>query len=627
MEKMACPFAGWEIRRDICAGECELRELAETGGTGRGVLEHIRVPRSPEEPERLASEGYDRETLKRGYQKQAKAILEGIKRVEALKGKYLVRCEDWAARPAADGVGWEIALREEATLPLPILLRAKGELSETAVIHLGRDLTLALDELEATGMHHGSVTAWTARACEDGTFKLTAPMGIPNLESEFCAPEVAAGESPDERSDLYAVGMILYGCLSGDPMPFTKDGEEVAALRPGGADLPEPKRGSEAFRAVVRKACAWRPEDRFACAEEFRAALEALNTEESVPVGGRTCPVCGSAVAAGMRFCTHCGAAMTDAEAEPEIIEEPSIPLEPELPVSPAPVPTAVPEIHPAQRSHGRFSSGDGSRKKLLILLIILLGLLAAGIITLLILHPWKTTNPPAEPANTADVQSGTGGKTGEDAGTAQAGGKTGGGDDAQATEIVMPEMSQYIEVIYGGEGKPATLTLFTWKDGMWVSEMTCPAWVGQNGITAAKAEGDGCTPAGTFDLLFYMASSDQNSAMTFYQVRSGDVWVEDAESQYYNTLQNGTGDWKVSSDMYAHLTGGTFSASIVFAYNGDCRTAGSATAGAGSAIFIEGVSEPELGPTWGSVCISQQNMTWLLSLLDASRNPTVTIR
>ncbi len=156
---------------------------------------------------------------------------------------------------------------------------------------------------------------------------------------------------------------------------------------------------------------------------------------------------------------------------------------------------------------------------------------------------------------------------------------------------------------------------------------MTCPAWLGQGGITATKREGDGCTPAGTFDVLFYMAAADLNSAMTFYQVQNGDVWVEDAESQYYNTLQNGNGDWKESSDMYAHLTGGKFNASIVFSYNGDCRTAGSATAGAGSAIFIEGVTETELGPTWGSVCISQQNMTWLLSLLDASKNPTVTIR
>ena len=422
--------------------------------------------------------------------------------------------------------------------------------------------------------------------------------------------------------------MILYGCLSGDPMPFTKTGEEAAALRPGGADLPEPKRGSEGLRAVVRKACAWRPEERFACAEDFRAALEALDEEESAPAAGRTCPVCGGAVAEGMRFCTHCGAAMTEPAAEPVAQAEPVSAFVPE---TPAPDRPAKPEPHPVKRSHGRSASGDGSRKKLLILLAILLGLLAAGLITLLVLQPWNPSQPSGEPATSADVQTGTdaqtGGKTGDDAGAGQTGEKPGAGDDAQTTETVMPEMSQYIEVIYGGEGKPATLTLFTWKDGMWVSEMTCPAWVGQNGITATKAEGDGCTPAGTFDVLFYMASTDQNSAMTFYQVRSGDVWVEDADSQYYNTLQNGTGDWKSSSDMYAHLTGGTFSASIVFSYNGDCRTAGSATAGAGSAIFIEGVSETELGPTWGSVCISQQNMTWLLSLLDASRNPTVTIR
>ncbi|MBR2521852.1 MAG: zinc-ribbon domain-containing protein, partial [Coriobacteriales bacterium] len=56
----------------------------------------------------------------------------------------------------------------------------------------------------------------------------------------------------------------------------------------------------------------------------------------------KTCPVCGGEISATAKFCRHCGAAIEEAKAEPDV----AVDLEPE-PASAAPVPPAAPEPEP----------------------------------------------------------------------------------------------------------------------------------------------------------------------------------------------------------------------------------------------------------------------------------------
>ena len=51
-------------------------------------------------------------------------------------------------------------------------------------------------------------------------------------------------------------------------------------------NLPAPKRGSEELKQIVLKACAYRPEDRYASAQELFDALDAVDVSE-VPINGR----------------------------------------------------------------------------------------------------------------------------------------------------------------------------------------------------------------------------------------------------------------------------------------------------------------------------------------------------
>ena len=108
------------------------------------------------------------------------------------------------------------------------------------------------------------------------------------------APEIPEGKAPDARTDLYELGLTLYQALNDHRLPFIPERQftshrEMAMaiqLRLSGIELPPPKGGSEAAFAVLRKACAYRPEDRYQSAAEMREALEALLKEETGTLAG-----------------------------------------------------------------------------------------------------------------------------------------------------------------------------------------------------------------------------------------------------------------------------------------------------------------------------------------------------
>lgn len=90
----------------------------------------------------------------------------------------------------------------------------------------------------------------------------------------YIAPERLRGELPDQRSDLYSIGVILFEMLAGAP-PF-KAASELALIElqldaeppPLDAALPE------AVRAIVDHALAKYPDDRYSDATAMAKAIE-----------------------------------------------------------------------------------------------------------------------------------------------------------------------------------------------------------------------------------------------------------------------------------------------------------------------------------------------------------------
>jgi serine/threonine protein kinase len=153
-----------------------------------------------------------------------------------------------------------------------------------------RQIASALDYAHTKGFIHRDIKPSNVLIADDGRYVLTdfgiaasqqstkltktsVSMGTP----DYMSPEQAQGMSLDKRSDIYSLGVMLYEMLAGT-VPFSADTPLAVALK----HVREAPRSvkqlrsevSPAVKAVVDKAMAKKPADRFQTAAEMIAALD-----------------------------------------------------------------------------------------------------------------------------------------------------------------------------------------------------------------------------------------------------------------------------------------------------------------------------------------------------------------
>ena len=128
-------------------------------------------------------------------------------------------------------------------------------------------------------------------------------------------------------------------------------------------------------------------------------------------------------------------------------------------------------------------------------------------------------------------------------------------------------------EILVEATGSNAMLTLWTYRDGQWVEDMSTTAAIGSDGLTTNKTEGDHMTPEGTFPIYFAFSTKAKNTKIAFETISEDSVWVCDPESVYYNTLQsknNPDKDWTDkggAENMYPKFSKGSSNACICFGF------------------------------------------------------------
>ncbi|OXI37191.1 TOMM system kinase/cyclase fusion protein [Burkholderia aenigmatica] len=102
----------------------------------------------------------------------------------------------------------------------------------------------------------------------------TEVLGSPS----YCAPEQLRNESPTPRSDLYAWGLVVIECLTGDVVMHGASVADILyqQLSPVDVALP-PSIASHPLGSVLRRALNKNPEQRAASADELAAQFRALN--------------------------------------------------------------------------------------------------------------------------------------------------------------------------------------------------------------------------------------------------------------------------------------------------------------------------------------------------------------
>ncbi len=155
---------------------------------------------------------------------------------------------------------------------------------------IAQKICAALTAAHAVGVIHRDIKPGNVMVTRDGTVKVmdfgiarvlgpeTAPQTSAVLgTASYLSPEQAQGSPVDARTDIYSLGAVLYEMLTGRP-PFTGDTPVAVAYKqvnetpvvPSQLNPDVPAR----LDAVVMKALAKNPSNRYQTAEEFSADLE-----------------------------------------------------------------------------------------------------------------------------------------------------------------------------------------------------------------------------------------------------------------------------------------------------------------------------------------------------------------
>jgi predicted Ser/Thr protein kinase len=183
----------------------------------------------------------------------------------------------WIVMELVEGGSLKKLLDAKERFPLPEIVRVMTQVLE------------ALDYSHKRGVVHRDIKPANVMLGEGGQVKL-ADFGIARIENSsmtqvgqvmgtpsYMAPEQLRGEPVDLRADIWAAGVLLYQLLTG-AKPF--EGDFVAlSHRVLHTEPPPPSALSvtcpKAFDAVVAKALAKRPEDRYPSAAAFAEAIRA----------------------------------------------------------------------------------------------------------------------------------------------------------------------------------------------------------------------------------------------------------------------------------------------------------------------------------------------------------------
>ena len=183
-------------------------------------------------------------------------------------------------------------------------IRNKGNLSEKEAILIAKKVCEGLTEAHELGVVHRDLKPQNIMIDKDGNAKimdfgiarsLEAPgvtkAGVMIGTPDYISPEQADGEEADQRSDIYALGVILYEMVTGS-VPFKGDTALSVALKHK-AQLPQdPKklnpRISEDFSRLILICMEKGRERRYQKADDLLADLR--NIEEGFPLGTKIQP-------------------------------------------------------------------------------------------------------------------------------------------------------------------------------------------------------------------------------------------------------------------------------------------------------------------------------------------------
>lgn len=164
------------------------------------------------------------------------------------------------------------------------------------LVKVVKDIGRALDYAHEKRIVHRDIKPENILFRDDGSAVLTdfgiARLAAPDLTltrdgtvvgtPQYMSPEQAAGRALDGRSDLYSLGVVFFRMLTGD-VPYKAESAVAIGVKHLQEPIPKLPSYLAPFQAVIDKALAKSPEDRFQSGESMGEALEQIEAGDMVP--------------------------------------------------------------------------------------------------------------------------------------------------------------------------------------------------------------------------------------------------------------------------------------------------------------------------------------------------------
>ncbi len=184
-------------------------------------------------------------------------------------------------------------------LPLDRVLATVGRLPACQVLRFAGQVCLALEAAHGADVVHGALkpaNVFLVRAAEGGfstrvtDFACHTLLGdepapdrtarsVAGADPVYCAPEILSGADPGASGDIYALGVMVYEALAGQPPVAGDTAASVRESLDGLADKQPPASVPVGLRDLLARALDRDPSKRFSTVEAFRQALEAWAAE------------------------------------------------------------------------------------------------------------------------------------------------------------------------------------------------------------------------------------------------------------------------------------------------------------------------------------------------------------
>lgn len=308
MELLEKVWPEWKVEGELgegSFGKVYRIKRQDIGGTYHAALKVITIPKDKSELSSIMTEGMmDKDSVTHYFRGMMEEIVKEFAMMEKLKGNTnIVAYEDHRVIPHEEGPGWDILIRMELLTPLTDYM-AEHSLGEMDAIKIGIDICRALELCQKYNIIHRDIKPENIFVSELGDYKLgdfgvarTAEKTMSGMSKKgtytYMAPEVYKGKAYNATVDLYSLGIVLYRLVNNYRTPFLppapqmisfNDKEVAQERRMNGEGFPVPTQGSAGLTAIIRKACAYNPKDRYVDPTQMRLALEGLSKEETFEV-------------------------------------------------------------------------------------------------------------------------------------------------------------------------------------------------------------------------------------------------------------------------------------------------------------------------------------------------------